>query len=183
MKNYLAIGLFCLVGISAQAAAPVSAIQDRVQSAQAFVQSFYDWYVERAKNSSPTLMEDALASKRWPMSDAIVTALREDMAAQAKSPDDIVGIDFDPFLNAQDECWPYKTRKTTEVSGKTRVEVFGHCEKTHPEVPDVVAELQQRDGKWVFVNFIYPGDPGQEDSDLLSALKSYKEEREHPAKE
>ena len=181
---FIAVSLLCVSAV-AQAAAPspagAPAKDATTPAAQGFVQGFYDWYVGQAKKSDQHLMDDALSNKRWPMSEAIVTALKADMAAQAKTPDDIVGIDFDPFLAAQDECWPYKTGKVTTVAGKTRVEVFGHCEKTHPESPDVIAELEQRDGKWVFVNFIYPGDPGQPDGDLLKTLKDLQQERDHPS--
>lgn len=170
-----------VIALATPTAASAPAKDAKTPSAQVFVQGFYDWYVGQAKQSNPNLIDAALAGKRWPMSEAIQTALKADEVAQAKTPDDIVGIDFDPFLAAQDECWPYKTGKVTEMAGKTHVEVFGHCGKMHPDLPDVIAELEQHDGKWVFVNFIYPGDPGQPDGDLLKTLKELQDERDHPS--
>ena len=150
----------------------------QLQSPQAFVQGFYDWYTQQAMNSEPGLTEAALTNTQWPMSDEIVTALKADEGAAEASPDEVVGIDFDPFLNTQESCYPYKTGKVTQANGRTRVELFGACERVHPQTPDVIAEIEPRDGKWVFVNFIYPGDPGQADSDLLTTLKTLSEERQ-----
>ena len=181
----IAFSLLCMSAV-AYAAAPAQATAPaKAPSAQAFVQGFYDWYTgQMQKDENGDVMGAALKSKRWPMSAAIVTALEEDMAAQAKSPDDIVGIDFDPFLNAQDTCFPYKADKVTVANGRYRVEVFdSNCSDPHPEIPTVIAELEQQKGSWVFVNFIYPGQPGQADSDLLSALKALKDERDHPNQE
>lgn len=174
----------CLA-FAAQAAAPAAApahgtAQDvQAQSAQVFVQGFYDWYTGAVQKDDNHADDEALAGKRWPMGAAIVAALKADEDAQAKSPDDIVGIDFDPYLNAQDTCFPYKTGKVTQAGGLYRVEVFdSNCDDPHPERPTVIAVVQRRGASWEFVNFIYPGDAGQAGSDLLSVLKALKDDRE-----
>jgi hypothetical protein len=46
-------------------------------------------------------MEIVLKSK-YAFSPELASKLKEDLAAQEKSPGEIVGLDFDPFLNAQD---------------------------------------------------------------------------------
>jgi|SRR6185312_3395891 len=127
-------------------------------------------------------MDDALKSERWPFSDTLVAALKADEEAQTKSPDEVTGLDFDPYLNAQDTCFPYTTRKVTAAGDEYRVEVFdSNCDTSHPEIPTVIAVVEKNGASWRFVNFIYPGVPGkvdQPDSDLLSVLKQLKQERD-----
>lgn len=180
LTTSIALSLLC---ITAQAAAPAPGqtekqpAADSLQSAHDFVQGFYDWYVQLVeKNNNNWQMDSALKNKDWPMSEEIVTALNADFDAQAKSPDEIVGIDFDPFLAAQDTCFPYKARKVTKTGARYQVEVFGlGCSSPHPELATVIAVIEERKGKFVFVNFLYPDDTG---GDLLSELKALKKERD-----
>lgn len=121
-------------------------------------------------------MDSALKNKNWPMSEEIVTALNADAEAQAKSPDEIVGMDMDPFLAAQDTCFPYKARKVTKTGARYEVEVFGlGCSSPHPELPTVIAVIEDRKGTLTFVNFIYPD---LDQTNLLSTLKALKDERD-----
>ncbi|HEY1774239.1 MAG TPA: hypothetical protein VGH91_13710 [Gammaproteobacteria bacterium] len=167
---------------AARAAAPAPVQDAQARSAQAFVQGFYDWYAWEAQKQDEGPIGAALKSKRWPSSAAIVSALKADEEAQAKSPDEVVGIDFDPYLNAQDSCFPYKAGKVTASGGQYRVEVFdSNCSDPHPEQPTVIAVLEKDGASWRFTNFIYPGEPGQADSDLLATLKQLQQERSKPA--
>jgi len=176
----LSLGLLCTVS-TAHAAGPAPGEDAQAQSAKAFVKGFYDWYTGEIQKSKDGPVDDPLKSKHWPFSAAIVTALKADEEAQAKSPDEVVGIDFDPYLNAQDTCFPYKMGKVTTNGGQYRVEVFdSNCSDPHPEIPTVIAVVEKNGASWRFVNFIYPGEPGQAESDLLSVLKSLANEREHP---
>lgn len=170
--------LLCAAALAqATGSAPIQDTQ--AQSAKAFVQSFYDWYTGEMQKNEDGPVSDPLKSKRWPFSPTIVAALRADQEAQAKTPDDVVGIDFDPYLNAQDTCFPYKTGKVTASGSQYRVEVFdSNCSPSHPEIPTVIAVVEKKGASWRFVNFIYPGEPGQPDTDLLKVLKSLQEERD-----
>ena len=150
------------------------------QAAHAFVQGFYGWYVQQSQQDKDmSSVELALKDKPGLFSPEIVRALREDLAASAKSPDEVVGLDFDPFLNAQEVCAPYKVGKIKKVKGGYRVEVSGSCPKDCSDSgqPDVIAEVKRLGGKWVFTDFIYPGN-----GDLLIVLKSLKAERERAPK-
>jgi hypothetical protein len=143
-------------------------------SARKFVQDFYTWYMQVENEDhdlSPT--EFALKMKPRLFSDAIIKGLQKDIAVQAKSPDYIVGIDFDPFLNAQDTCEPYNTGKVTVAGNSYHVEVYGQGSCEHRKQPDVVAAVEKQNGSWVFVDFYYPGQ-----GDLLSALKVAKKSRQ-----
>jgi len=192
LMRYIAPSLLGLAVSAAQAANPAPAQtsgQNKPtpeQSAEVFVQSFYDWYTgdvqesEKSQPSEHSPEDDALESKRWPLSDEIVKALKADRGPHPESADEIDSLDFDPFLDAQDDCFPYKAGKVTHAGSRYRVEVFSsNCSGPNPELPSVVAEIEQHDGKWTFVNFIYP----RAETDLLSTLKGLKEEREKTKKQ
>lgn len=178
-----ALSLLCMTAFAAQAAGPTPSQTDKqpaatsLQSVHDFAQGFYDWYVQLVqKNNDEWQMKTALMNKDWPMSQAIVTALNADFEAQAQSPGYIVGIDFDPFLAAQDTCFPYKAGKVTKTGERYQVEVFGlGCSSPHPELPTVIAVVEAHKGKLTFVNFIYPDANG---TDLLSELQALKKDRD-----
>jgi hypothetical protein len=146
-------------------------------SAREFVQKFYDGYLKLTDGDHAQDPEEiALQTSPQSFDAALMQALKEDLAAAAKSPDEIVGLDFDPFLNAQDLCAPYTAGKVTQDGDTYKVEVFGHGCGEKPGQPTVIPILKQRQGSWVFVNFIYPGN-----GDLLSVLRDLKKGREHPS--
>ena len=139
-----------------------------------FVGEFYAWYLAHGKNADP--LRAALKSKKANFSSELVKALNEDYKAAAKSPGEIVGLDFDPVLNSQDTWEKYVPGKVTKRGNHYLVEVFGVFKgKKSPEA-DVIPELQKVGSKWVFTNFIYKHD-GKTD-DLLTILKQLKAERE-----
>ena len=163
-----------LFAVCVLAAPNCAGAEGEAASAQSFVQGFYDWYVKQSQqDNNLSGVELALRDKPGLFSAALTHALREDLAASAKSPDEVVGLDFDPFLNAQDVCAPYKTGKVTKQGDTYDVEVSGSCPDSGSHQPDVIAEVKPRNGRWMFVDFIYPGN-----GDLLKVLKSLKEERE-----
>jgi len=187
LTRSIGLSLLCIIGSAAHATEPAPAhVNDQaqataLQSAHDFVQGFYDWYAaEVKKNNGNWAVDSALKNKRWPLSETIVSALTADREAQDKVPDYIVGIDFDPFLDAQDDCTPYAAGKVTETKGRYQVEVFDSritCHDPYPELPSVIAVVEKRKGAWIFVNFIYP----EAKTDLLSNLQALKEDREeHP---
>jgi len=179
--RHLAVAGLCLV-VSALAAPACLGADGRASgapSAQVFVQKFYDWYLQRSKREGTVDPLEAALKEKPELFDASLTkALKEDLAASAKSPDEIVGLDFDPILDAQDTCGPYTTGKVSRDGDSYRVEVFGHgCSDEKPGQPDVIAVIKRKQGAWMFVNFVYP----PMDSDLLTTLEALKKEREHPA--
>jgi hypothetical protein len=153
------------------AAAPASS-----DPARAFVQTFYDWYVKGSIDS-----DAALKKKPAYFSPELTKALEADEAAAARSPDEVVGLDFDPFLNAQDICSPYKVGAVKQVGDAYEVEVLGSCADTKPGQPDVIARLVRHGASWMFVDFIYPARDGQPQVDLLAVLKALQQERDDPA--
>ena len=157
--------LATLTAIAQQAAA-----QPTEQSCRRFVQNFYDWYVPRILKSATTY-DTALKSKAALFSPLLVRALREDLAASKANSGEIVGLDFDPFLNSQDPSTKFSVTKAQVQGMKCSAEVRGIADGISNE--EVHPELAFRNGTWQFVNFRY-----EQSSDLLSMLKSLKADRQ-----
>jgi hypothetical protein len=149
-------------------------------SPQGFVQAFYSWYVPIALNDAAPntpAASRALTQRAPDFSPVLVRSLRGDFEAQSKANGEIVGLDFDPFLAAQDPCESYVVGSTSRRGFLYMVPVFGVCSGVKHRKPDVVAELVRRHGSWLFVNFLYPSNK----ADLMSTLKLLREQREkHP---
>ena len=150
-------------------------------AASAFVQKFYDWYVPIALNRN--LKEDssnvAIAKRGALFDPPLLKALKEDVEAARKTPDDIVGLDFDPFLASQDPDDKYVVGEVSEKDGHYLVNVYGIRKgKKREAKPNVVAEVKPAKNSFVFTNFLY-GDDG----DLVAVLKQLADDRAHPAPE
>ncbi len=139
-------------------------------SAHRFVQSFYTWYVPVAKKSPG--LDALLKSKPTALEPGLLQALQRDLEAQKKNSEDIVGIDFDPFLYAQDFASRYELGNTSERDGHYFVEVFGVTSGKKSKQPDLVAEVAKAAGGWQFVNFQYP-----DGTDLRSLLQTLAKQR------
>ncbi len=125
-----------------------------VKSATVFTQTFYDWY-----RLHDDRLETALAQRPELFGATLLTALRTDIEAQAKNPQEIVGIDWDPFTNSQDPCDPYQVASASRRGDTVLVAMRGMCTDAAPRPgPDVIARLQHRDSSWVFVDFTSPSD-------------------------
>ena len=166
-----ALILFALSLLSASTVWADEAAQKRASD---FVQKFYDWYVPIAHKSGDDPSSDRAIAKHGAVFDPpLLRALKIDAEAQSKSPD-IVGLDFDPFLNAQDFDDKYVVGNVTENGGVYLVSVYGVRNGKRHAKPDVVAELKPVKGSFQFTNFRYGAD-----GDLLGILKSLADDRAH----
>ncbi len=156
------VALLTLLAAAAPLAAQQPAGPALPDSARHFVQVFYNWYAP-----DPNYFR-VLAERPSALSPSLLAALRADSAATARSPGEIVGLDWDPFLNSQDPCPHYEARNVTPSRGTWRVQLFGTCRDPGDKDPDVVAELAWRNGRWQFVNFRDAGGG----NDLVSALRA-----------
>ena len=135
--------------------------------ARTFVENFY---------RHPLTEERVLAAKPALLTPALQRELKEDYDASAKSPDEIVGLDFDPFLNTQDPCERYEVGKVTmHGADHASVEIYSVCEGKRSAKPDVIADVVLANGVWQFENFEYP----DSHESLRSVLKKLKQERPH----
>ncbi len=170
----MALILLALSFLTASAAWADEAGQKR---AAAFVRKFYDWYVPIALKPGKTDASDVAIAKRGALFDApLLKALKEDSEAQAKTPDDIVGLDFDPFLNSQDPDDKYVVAGVTESGGLYLVDVYGLRKGKREKTVSVTAELKPAKDSFVFSNFRYGAD-----GDLVAILKSLADDRAHPS--
>src|SRR5262249_29402277 len=90
-------------------------------SCRKFVEEFYAWYVAHDKKSDPLKL--ALRRKKANFSETLIQRLKEDYKAAAKSPGEIVGLDFDPVLNSQDFADKYVPGRVTQKGRQFEVEV------------------------------------------------------------
>ena len=139
-------------------------------SARKFVQAFYDWYAPRAVKDLS--LESVLKKKPSLFTPVLAQALKEDLVAESKSNGDLVGLDFDPFLNSQDPVSHYKVVLVDRAAKGYRVTVKSVATPEMKYIATVVAEVVKVKGGWRFSNFRYP-----EDSDLLTQLKELKRSR------
>ena len=143
-------------------------------SSRDFVQKFYDAYVPGALAERTTPASDfAIEHMSASFDGDLLAALKEDSAAQAKSTDGIVGLDFDPFLNSQDPAERYEVGSVKKEGTSYLVEVYAVMSGKRSADPAVIAELAYENGRWLFMNFRYPGN-----DDLLTVLKVLKADRD-----
>jgi len=142
-----------------------------VQPAVQFVRSFYAWYVPLARQG--TGLSTALGDSASLFTPELVAALGEDARAQAMDTVDVVGLDGDPFLDAQDFCEAYDVTTGRIERAHVLVQVHGVCSGERHAGADVVAEVAVAGTGWRFVNFRYPG----RHADLLGDLARLAEMR------
>lgn len=171
---------------SSAPAANAAAEADDVKACRKFVQEFYDWYLKLSKrdDNKTDPSTTAITTKKDSFDATLIKKLKEDEEASAKSPDEIVGLDFDPFLNAQDMPRKYTTGKAVKKGDTYLVEVFGDWEgdTKKNKKADVTPELVSRNNHFVFINFRYPPSDIPENADLISVLNALKKSRDEDAK-
>ncbi|WP_214072806.1 DUF3828 domain-containing protein [Mucilaginibacter sp. dw_454] len=172
--SVIILGMVTLSGLKAQAQP-----SDKAE-AKAFVQKFYDWYVPLynqyvpgKRNQVPS--EKVALVKQKDCFDAKLYSVLFDYYNKPapKGAEDVMGIDMDPFLAAQDNGFQYVAGKTTQSAGDFFVDVHGDLEnKPRSEVLKgqlaIVVELAKVNGQWKFLNFWY-----DKKSNLLSMIASY----------
>jgi hypothetical protein len=140
------------------------------KSARTFVQGFYDWYTSKAlANQKGPLWDVVLKARRSSFTPSLLKALHEDAVAASKSKDEIVGLDFDPFLNSQDPDSRYFAGKVTHQGMNWTVSVSSG---SRTKKPSVIAKLEKHNRSWRFTNFAYP-----RGEDLLGTLAQLKRAR------
>jgi hypothetical protein len=166
LAAFVVLEVIFLSGVRAQN----RAVPELQKSCRNFAQSFYDWYAPRAlKGGAP----EALRQKGTLFTTELRQALKRDFDAQDRVNGEIVGIDFDPFLNSQDPDDRYQIGPATVKDNVCIADVYGVTEGKKRPKPDLIAELKFRDGRWLFTNFHYGKG---ELSDLLATLRR---DREH----
>jgi len=131
-----------LVVVLGPATAQVSTPSPDIQSCRKFTREFYDWYVPYTqKQLSVPASDVAIRRKPGVFSPSLLEALKADSEAQARAKQEIVGIDFDPFVGGQDPYAHYTIRKVTLKAGKCFAEVWHAAHHDTALKPDAIAEL------------------------------------------
>ena len=172
MLRALGLLVIILLPVSVAQAAPARH-PSREAACKAAVQQFYDWYTPMVRQERRTAPWDRAVKARSASFDPELRRwLAVDAAARARQPDDIVGLDFDPFLNSQDPALKYRVQRITQVRSGYRAYVHAvYAGKVSP-APSAIPELALRRGRWVFLNFHFPVDErSTETQDLLAFLK------------
>lgn len=179
-KKITGLSLLFLLLLTGTLRAQDKSPENSQAACRSFVQDFYNWYVQKTRKAEADQeggFAAALKDKKSAFSEDLFRQLKEDSEAQSKVEDEIVGLDFDPFFNAQDIGDRYVVGKITPKGDRYRVEVYGMWSGKKNPKPDVTPEVMFKDGRWLFVNFIYGEGP---DENLLSVLKMLREERQKP---
>lgn len=172
-KKTVCWSLFFLLAAPCVRAVGAGAEDVRI-SVRDFVQGFYDWYCPTARKeygmSGAGLV---LKYKSSSFSPELIRALRIDSDAQARSPHELVGLDSDPFVDAQEYADRCVAEKVTRKGDRYFVEVSCTWSGRKSADSGVVPELALKDGQWFFVDFHYrEGGPS-----LLRTLKTLRENR------
>jgi hypothetical protein len=175
-KTHRIFALCCLLaGVGSLFARAQKSAQGQEDSCRRFAQEFYDWYAPITQKEMVTPAWDtALQVKRDAFSPQLFRALKADSEAQARAKGELVGLDFDPFVNSQDPADHYAARQIAVKTNSCSVEVWRASPSDTAEKstkPAVVAKLAMSKGHWVFVNFQYP------ETDLLTLLRRPDENR------
>jgi hypothetical protein len=158
---------------------------DAEKSCREFVQGFYGWYFDRLDNDekrhrSESAETDVIRMQPTRLTSPLRRMLQEDAAAQARERDYIVGLDFDPFINAQDWNGRYSVRRVSLKDGICSASVWGLDGDAEKEI--VKPELRLQGTDWTFDNFYYPGNASSPESNLIEVLTRLRDARKHPAK-
>lgn len=158
--------------VQQQAVAAVAADAGRADSARAFVQRFYDWYLATQANKG-WAYDSLLTIRRSLLGDSLFSAFQADVAAQrADTIPEIASLsaEFDVFLNSQDPCPRYTARSPRSLGGnRVAVVVAGDCAGLDTR-PNLEVELRRTEAGWKIENVKDPTNPS---FDLLSALVRY----------
>jgi hypothetical protein len=154
------------------------------QSCLSFVQQFYTWYFgrsmrnEKSRSTGPS-WDEVLLLRPQVLSPELRELLKADLAASRANSEDIVGLDWDPFLATQDPSSKFEVQSASLKNGHCYAVVNGieHGKKHETVVP----ELAEAGAMWTFVNFHYKDQPPQ-DENLIGTLKLLRDERKKAKK-
>jgi hypothetical protein len=179
LLNIIFLGVIVFSNANAQSSS------DTRESARIFVQKFYDWYFPLF--AAPPEKKDTIPSSTVAINQRgdyfdipLRKALIDDANAQSKAKE-LVGLDFDPFLNAQDVALGYQTGSVKQVGSNFFVDIHnienGKSKKAIlASELIVIAEVVKLDGHWKFRDFIYPDKNNR--LRLLDILKANRKDRE-----
>ncbi|HEY9793807.1 MAG TPA: hypothetical protein V6D22_25650 [Candidatus Obscuribacterales bacterium] len=162
-----------------KASADSSKAQSDTESCRKFVQQFYTWYTTGPQPKGKLDKYDiTLKYKSAMFTPELMQKLHDDLEAAKRNPGEIVGLDFDPFTNAQDDPGGMTAKKATMKGTNCLVDVYRKDHDAKDPNGDVIPELTQKNGHWLFVNFHYPkASDNPANNDLIAILKNLAADR------
>jgi hypothetical protein len=153
----------------------------RENSCREYVKRFYDWYSgpvkkDRRHPDGERNVDDSIILRNNYMNSRLYSLLKADRDAQLRS-NEIVGLEFDPFTNSQDNSPTFEVKSAAVEGNNCRAVVWGVDAGSHRET--VEPELSDKTGDWKFVNFYYPNEasPWNNLIDGLIFLRSERKNR------
>jgi hypothetical protein len=174
-----AISPYGALAAPVEKAAPAAITKDKTDaSCKDFVDKFYAFYLAHPKVKGKPADDETpdLAHLSKYLTPRLYAALKADEDASEKSSDGIVGLDFDPYVNAQEAPDRFVSGKVTSKGATKLVEAYGYWFGKKTKQLDCILELQSENGQWHIANIIYPDGKGL-NHDLLSILASLKKDR------
>lgn len=176
-RRLLFVALLAIACRSADTRDAVADARD-AESAQRFVQAFYDWYVPLGERLAASRADSVVIGRASYFVPLLQHALRDDLAAQ-RDASEIVSVlgDYDPFLMTQDPCTYYEARTAIARPSSVEVAVYARCAGDSTAVAVLVDVV--RDGNtWRFADFRRPDAPMMR---LIDALRAAQAERDTSA--
>jgi hypothetical protein len=171
MRTDLSLVLAALL-LACNRPAPAPDTDPELTQAATFVRAFYAWYLPAAGTGAG--LQRAIVDSVALFAPDLVRAIEADGEAQAKNQDEVVGLDGDPFLDAQDFCERYDVGAVRRDGNDVLVDVHARCAGQDDSIPRITARLQRTERGWIFTNFHYP----QRTSDLLKDLDELRRQRD-----
>ena len=137
--------------------------------AQAFVSAFYAWY---QRPDRPQDVAAVLRAQKDALAPELYRALQADLAASRKNKDEVVGLDFDPFLNTQEDSPALVAGPAAASGGALRVPVTEPGGKTR-----VTVEVDCTASACRITNLHYPEASSPDDENLVALLKRLASDR------
>ena len=172
MRAFLTISLTILLNVACGRGGESPPADTELTEAQAFVRAFYVWYLPAAGTGEG--LKRAVTDSAALFAPDLVRALEADGEAQAKNPNEVVGLDGDPFLDAQDFCERYEVGTARRDGLDILVDVYARCSGDTTSAPRIAARVRRNGQGWTFLNFQYP----QRGSDLLKDLDELRRQRD-----
>ena len=146
------------------------------RAAALFTRDYYQWYTSHDYNLAYAVQHRPEVFGR-----ELLAALRADFAASAKSPGEVVGLDWEPFSGSQDPCGPYQPTRTARRGDTILVAMRGMCTDAEPRpVPDAVPELVYGRRGWQFIDIRHGADGGTLRQDLATIKAARDSSRAKP---
>jgi hypothetical protein len=120
-----------------------------------FVEEFYNWYVPLTQNNheSPS-WRIALGERAKDFSPLLIKLFEKSFSAQDKC-EDLVGLDFDPFLDSQDPSPSYGIGNVKKNRSGYLIEIYNTLDEKKYEKRKIIISLHNTNGNWIFSNFFY----------------------------